>query len=77
MSEALLPTPPGFSDLSKADQVRYLQDLWDQISEDPANLPVPESHLRLAEERLNRHREDPSRAHSAFQVLDHLTDKSK
>lgn len=64
MPEALLPTPPGFNDLSKADQVRYLQDLWDQISEDPGNLPVPESHLRLAEERLNRYREDPSRAHS-------------
>ena len=77
MPEALLPTPPSFNELSKADQVRSLQALWDQISEDPDNLPVPESHLRLAEERLKRYREDPSRVHSAFQVLDHLADKSK
>lgn len=77
MPETSLPAPPGFNDLSKAEEVRYLQDLWDQISEDPGALPVPESHLRLAEERLNRYRDDPSRAYSAFQVLDHLANKSK
>jgi hypothetical protein len=64
MPEASVPTPPGFDALSKAEKVLYLQALWDQISEDPGTLPVPESHLRLAEERLKRYREDPSRAHS-------------
>ncbi len=77
MPEASVPTPPGFNDLSKAEQVRYLQALWDQISEDPGALPVPESHLRLAEERLKRYRENPSRGHSAFEVLDRLTDNAK
>jgi len=76
MPETSVPTPPGFDALSKAEQVRYLQALWDQISEDPGALPVPESHLRLAEERLKRYREDPSRAHSAFEVLDRLADTS-
>lgn len=82
MPEASLPTPPGFDALSKAEQVRYLQALWDQISKDPGDLPVPESHLRLAEARLRRYREDPSRGRSAFEVLDRLAesdanDKSK
>ncbi|HEX9423842.1 MAG TPA: addiction module protein [Pyrinomonadaceae bacterium] len=76
MPEASVPTPPGFDALSKAEQVRYLQALWDQISRDPGALPVPESHLRLAEERFKRYREDPSRAHSAFEVLDRLADTS-
>ncbi len=76
MSEASVPTPPGSDALSKAEQVRYLQALWDQISEDPGPLPVPESHLRFAEERLKRYREDPSRAHSGFEVLDRLADTS-
>jgi hypothetical protein len=76
MTEASLPIPPGFDALSKAEQVRYLQALWDQISDDPCALPVPESHLRLAEERLKRYREDPSRGHSAFEVLDRLADTS-
>jgi putative addiction module component (TIGR02574 family) len=72
MTETSVPTPPGFDALSKAEQVRYLQALWDQISEDPSALPVLESHLRLADERLKRYREDPSRGHSAFDVLDRL-----
>ena len=76
MPETSLPTPPGFDTLSKAEQVRYLQALWDQIAEDPGTLPVPENHLRLAEERLKRYRQDPIRAHSAFEVLDRLADTS-
>ena len=77
MPETSIPTPPGFDALSKAEQVRYLQALWDQISEEPGAVPVPESHLRLAEERLKRYRQDPSRAHSAFEVLDRLADTSR
>ncbi len=72
MPEISVPTPPGFDALSKAEQVRYLQALWDRISEDPGALPVPEGHLRLAEERLQRYREDPSRGRDAFDVLDRL-----
>ena len=76
MPETSVPTPPGFDALSKAEQVRYLQSLWDQISEDPSTVPVPESHLRLAEERLKRYHQDPLRAHSAFEVLDRLAETS-
>lgn len=64
--------PAGFADLSKAEQVRYLQVLWDKIAEQPAELPIPESHLEVAEERLAEYRRDRTRAHSAFEVLDHL-----
>jgi putative addiction module component (TIGR02574 family) len=76
MPETTIPAPPGFSQLSKADQIRYLQALWDQIAENPAALPVPESHLKLVEERLKRHRNDPSPSHSAFQILNRLSNKS-
>ena len=76
MPEPSVPTPPGFNALSKAEQVLYLQALWDQISEDPGALPVPDSHLRLAEDRLRRYREDPSRAHSGFDILDSLISKT-
>jgi hypothetical protein len=76
MPETSVPIPPGFDALSKAEQVRYLQALWDQISEGPDTLPIPESHLRLAEERLKRYREDPSRSSSAFEVFDRLADTS-
>jgi hypothetical protein len=75
MLERSISQPPGFSDMSKAEQVRYLQALWDQIAERPGELPVPESHLELAEERLRRYREDSSAAPSAFDVLDRLAKK--
>ena len=65
--------PTGFSSLSKAEQVRYLQALWDSISERPGEIPVPESQLTLAEERLAEYRRDPSRARPARDVLDRLT----
>ncbi|HKV37955.1 MAG TPA: hypothetical protein VJX67_01990 [Blastocatellia bacterium] len=38
---------------------------------------MPQSHLELAEVRLNRYRQDPSRAHPAFEVLDRLSENKK
>jgi hypothetical protein len=67
MAEISMLAPRGFSELSKAEQVRYLQALWNQISEQPEDIPVPQGHLQLAEER-----QDPSLAHPAFEVLDRI-----
>ena len=72
MEHTAIPEPVGFADLSKVEQVRYLQALWDRIAEQPAELPIPESHLELAEERLAEYRRDPTGARSAFETLDHL-----
>ena len=77
MPETLLPIPPGFTELSKAEQVKYLQSLWDQISERPDEIPVPESHLHLIENRLRRHREGASSSQPAFDVIDRLLQKQK
>jgi len=77
MPETSIPTPPGFAELPKAEQVRYLQALWDQISEHPDEIPVPESHLQLAEERLQHYRESPSSTRPAFEVIDRLSQKRK
>ena len=77
MPQTSLPTPPGFAELPKIEQVKYLQALWDQISEHPDEIPVPESHLRLAEERLRRYRENPATAQPAFDVIDRLSQTRK
>lgn len=77
MPEASIQIPQGFNELPKAEQVRYLQALWDQISEQPDEIPVSESHLQLAEERLRRHRENPSAAKPAFEIIDRLAEKSR
>jgi hypothetical protein len=77
MSQTQVEKPPGFDNLPKAEQVRYLQALWDQISEQPEGIPVHESHLQLAEERLRRYRENSSSAKPGFEVLDRLARKPK
>jgi putative addiction module component (TIGR02574 family) len=77
MQHPTIPEPSGFAELSKAEQVRYLQDLWDRIAERPGELPVPESHLALAEERLAEYRRNPSRARSASDLIDRLAETGK
>ncbi|MBI4518475.1 MAG: addiction module protein [Deltaproteobacteria bacterium] len=77
MAHTAISEPPGFAELTKAEQVRYLQALWDRIAEKPGDLPVPESHLQVAEERLAEYRRDSTRAHSAYEVLDRLAKKPR
>ena len=71
MEHTTISEPTGFGELSKAEQTRYLQALWDRIAERPGEIPVPESHTELAEQRLAEHRLDPSRARPAHDVFDH------
>ena len=72
MDHTQIPEPPGFSELSKTEQIRYIQALWDRISEQADDLPVPECHLTLAEERLAEYRRESSNARPAFEILDEL-----
>ncbi len=72
MEHMAIKEPDGFADLPKAEQIRYLQALWDRISEQPADVPVPPSHLEVARERLEAYRRDPMQARSAFEVFDRL-----
>jgi len=69
--------PVGFKTLSKTEQIRYLQKLWDRIAERPGQLPVPKSHLRLAKERLADYRRDPTRARPARDVLRKLASRER
>jgi putative addiction module component (TIGR02574 family) len=73
MPETSIEMPTGFTELSKSQQVQYLQALWDQISEQPDDIPVRESHLQLAQERLRQYRKNPSSTVPATEVIDRLT----
>ena len=42
MEHTAISEPPGFAELSKAEQVEYLQALWDRI----ADGPLKYQHLR-------------------------------
>jgi putative addiction module component (TIGR02574 family) len=77
MNHISIPEPPGFANLSKAEQIRYLQALWNRISVNPDDIPARESHTQLAEERLAEYRRDPTQARPANEVIDRLSRKSK
>ena len=77
MAETSITMPRGFSKLSKTDQIRYVQDLWDRISEANDEIPVPESHLRIVEARRRRHLKNPSNARPAHEILDRLGKKPR
>jgi len=48
----LLPTPPPeFDKLPVAEQIDYVQSLWDRIAASPEQVPVPEWHKRVIRER--------------------------
>jgi putative addiction module component (TIGR02574 family) len=72
MTTMTLAEPAGFQQLSKLEQIRYLQALWDRIAGAPGELPLPPEHLEILESRLAAHREHPERARSAYEVIDRL-----
>ncbi len=38
-------TPATVFDLGPAEKLRLVEDLWDDLAANPADLPVPDSHL--------------------------------
>ena len=60
-----------------AEKQPILEMLWDRLFEKSEELPVPESHLQLAEERLDAYLRNPERARSAYDIIDELANQSK
>ncbi len=77
MRHTSIPEPPGFGGLSKAEQIRYVQALWDRIADSEAQVPVPESHLSLVERRLSDYHGDPTQARPAHDALEHLAQQGQ
>ncbi len=53
MSTAKTDIPEAFQDLSAEERIQYVQDLWDFIAQSPADVPVPQAHKHLLDERLD------------------------
>lgn len=77
MAHPSVSDPPGFDELSKPEQIRYLEALWDRISQNEQDVPVPECHLAIAERRHSHYRSNPHDADPAYDVLDRLRRKKR
>jgi putative addiction module component (TIGR02574 family) len=50
---------PEISKLSASERILLVEDLWDSISTDGTEVPVPESHKAELDRRLRRYESAP------------------
>jgi putative addiction module component (TIGR02574 family) len=49
----------SFRKLPPREKIRLLQELWDEIADESASMPLSESQRLLLDERLRQHGENP------------------
>ncbi len=59
MSSTIPEIPGEFKALSTDERIAYVQALWDFIAQSPEEIPVPDWHKEILEERLAKFRENP------------------
>jgi putative addiction module component (TIGR02574 family) len=77
MARTLPIPPPGFDDLSVEERLDYVQSLWDRIFARPDEIPVPDWHQRILDDRMAAHRADPAAAVPWDEVREDLLEKLK
>lgn len=75
MATTLPLPPPGFDELSSQEKLDYVQSLWDRIFAKPEDVPVPDWHLQLLDERLAEYEADPEAGSSWEEVREDISRK--
>jgi len=75
MSKPVALPPPGFDELSVEEQIEYVQSLWDRIAASPEQVPVPDWHRDILNERLKDYEANADAGESWDVVRDRLRDK--
>ena len=72
MPEAVPNPPPGFDELPVEEKIDYVQSLWQRIAATPQQVPVPNWHLRVLDERLEAYRTEPEQGKTWEQVREEV-----
>lgn len=75
MSETKLAIPPEFNTASKEARIEFVQDLWDRIAEDESQVPVPDNHKQVLDQRLDAYRANPRAGRPWNEVRDEILTK--
>ena len=75
MNETKLAVPPEFDAATREERIAFVQRLWDQIAEDPDNVPMPKHHKRILDERLKAYRANPQAGRPWSEVRDDILSK--
>ena len=63
--------------LPAEDRARLAEILWESLQDEPVDdLPVPEWHWQIIEERIAEYRRNPGGGIPAFEALDRLRKRS-
>ncbi len=52
---------PGIQQLSVAERILLVEELWESIASKPASIPLPQSHRAELDRRLAAYEKDPGR----------------
>ena len=52
---------PGFDELSGPEKILLVEEIWDTISENETEVPVPDSHRKELDRRLSAYQSSPGR----------------
>ena len=67
--------PKEFRELSAKARIEYVQGLWDFIAKTPDQVPIPESHKQVLDQRLAAYEADPNQGKSWGQVRESILKK--
>ena len=72
MSKTILQIPPEFDAASTQERIDFVTRLWDHIVASGKEVPVPDHHKAILEERLHAYRANPQPGTPWAQVRDEL-----
>lgn len=72
MSKILLKIPPEFDLASTQERIEFVGRLWDEILRSGDDVPLPDHHKDILEERLRAYRANPQPGKPWSQVRDEL-----
>ena len=50
---------PEINNLSKAEKIVLLEDLWDSISAEDSDIPIPDGHIKVLQDRYDDYKKNP------------------
>ena len=75
MSNSEFSIPKEFEELPLRDHIEYVQNLWDFIAQSGEELPLPESHKKVLDERLAAYEADPDQGKPWEEVREQILRK--
>lgn len=75
MSSVASQIPKEFRELSLQARIEYVQGLWDFIAKTPDQVPIPESHKRVLDQRLAAYEAGPNQREPWGQIRDNILKK--